>query len=129
MAYLRIKHPNLGKFWRVLQSRLLVFIFYGRLFYFTVISDILWSFGTIDGYLVHFSVLVCCKKKNLATLTLTDRQANKKVKASITLESSVEDARRQSFRLRSLSLRVARWFVFKPKIQIWVNFGGSCNGR
>jgi hypothetical protein len=23
--------------------------------------------------------------------------------------------------------RVARWFVFKPKIQIWVNFGGSCN--
>jgi hypothetical protein len=25
--------------------------------------------------------------------------------------------------------RIARWFVFKPKIQIWVNFGGSCNGR
>jgi hypothetical protein len=25
--------------------------------------------------------------------------------------------------------RVARWFVFKPKIQIWVNFGGSWNGR
>jgi hypothetical protein len=24
--------------------------------------------------------------------------------------------------------RVARWFVFKPKIQIWVNFGGSCSG-
>jgi hypothetical protein len=26
-------------------------------------------------------------------------------------------------------VRVARWFVFKPKIQIWVNFGGSCNWR
>jgi hypothetical protein len=25
--------------------------------------------------------------------------------------------------------RVARWFVFKPKIPIWVNFGGSCNGK
>jgi hypothetical protein len=25
--------------------------------------------------------------------------------------------------------RVARWFVFKPKIHIWVNFRGSCNGR
>jgi hypothetical protein len=25
-------------------------------------------------------------------------------------------------------IRVARWFVFKPKIQIWVNFGGSCDG-
>jgi hypothetical protein len=24
--------------------------------------------------------------------------------------------------------RVARWFGLKPKIQIWVNFGGSCNG-
>jgi hypothetical protein len=26
-------------------------------------------------------------------------------------------------------IRVARWFVFKPKIPIWVNFGGSCYGK
>jgi hypothetical protein len=25
--------------------------------------------------------------------------------------------------------RVARWFVFKTKIQIWVHFRGSCKGR
>jgi hypothetical protein len=25
--------------------------------------------------------------------------------------------------------RVARWYVFNPKIQIWVNFRGSCNGK
>jgi hypothetical protein len=25
--------------------------------------------------------------------------------------------------------RVARWYIFKPKIPIWVNFVGSCNGR
>jgi hypothetical protein len=25
--------------------------------------------------------------------------------------------------------RVARWFVFKPKIAIWVNFGGPWNGK
>jgi hypothetical protein len=25
--------------------------------------------------------------------------------------------------------RVARGFVFKPKIQNWEHFGGSCNGR
>jgi hypothetical protein len=31
--------------------------------------------------------------------------------------------------LLPLPARVARWFVFKPNIQIWVNFGGSCNGR
>jgi hypothetical protein len=24
--------------------------------------------------------------------------------------------------------RVARWFVFKPKIPIWVNFGACCDG-
>jgi hypothetical protein len=26
-------------------------------------------------------------------------------------------------------IRVARWYIFKPKITSWVNFGGSCNGR
>jgi hypothetical protein len=25
--------------------------------------------------------------------------------------------------------RAARWYIFQPKIPIWVNFGGSCNGR
>jgi hypothetical protein len=25
--------------------------------------------------------------------------------------------------------RVARWFVFKPKIPSWLNFGGSCYGK
>jgi hypothetical protein len=24
--------------------------------------------------------------------------------------------------------RVARWHIFKPKILIWVSFGGTCNG-
>jgi hypothetical protein len=31
--------------------------------------------------------------------------------------------------LAQLQSRVARWHIFKPKSQIWVNFGGSCNGR
>jgi hypothetical protein len=25
--------------------------------------------------------------------------------------------------------RVARWYIFRPKIVIWINFGGPCNGR
>jgi hypothetical protein len=29
----------------------------------------------------------------------------------------------------NITTRVAGWFVFKPKIQIWVNFAGSCNGK
>jgi hypothetical protein len=32
-------------------------------------------------------------------------------------------------RTRFLCTRVARWFVFKPKIPIWVNFGGPWNGK
>jgi hypothetical protein len=28
-----------------------------------------------------------------------------------------------------LASRVARWFLFEPKIPIWVNLGGYCNGR
>jgi hypothetical protein len=37
-------------------------IFYGYLVYFMVVWYILWLFG------IFFSVLVCCTKKNLATL-------------------------------------------------------------
>jgi hypothetical protein len=28
---------------------------------------------------------------------------------------------------KSLQTRVARWFIFKPKIQIWIYFGGPWN--
>jgi hypothetical protein len=30
---------------------------------------------------------------------------------------------------KPVSIRVARWHIFKPKIPIWVNFGGSRKGR
>jgi hypothetical protein len=42
--------------------------FYGHLVYFKVIWYLLWPFGTFYGRLVYFPVLVCCTKKNLATL-------------------------------------------------------------
>jgi hypothetical protein len=29
----------------------------------------------------------------------------------------------------SVITRVARWHIFKPKKPIWVNSGGTCNGR
>jgi hypothetical protein len=69
MAYFQTKNPNLGKFWMVMQWNMLV--------YFMTISSIvaiwyiLWPFGILQGYLVHFPVLVCCTKKNLATLLTT----------------------------------------------------------
>jgi hypothetical protein len=65
--YFQTKNPNLGKSWRILQWKILVYfmaiwsifcpfcIFYGTLVYFVVIWYI-------------FSVLVYCINKNLATL-------------------------------------------------------------
>jgi hypothetical protein len=46
MAYFQAKNPNLGKFWRILQWKLLV--------YFTDIWYILWTFGIFYGHLVYF---------------------------------------------------------------------------
>jgi hypothetical protein len=64
MVYFQTKNPNLGKFWTVLQWKILV--------YFMSIWSILWAFDVWygHGYLVYtyFPVLVCCTKKNLATL-------------------------------------------------------------
>jgi hypothetical protein len=46
-------------------------IFYGQSVYFTAICYTLWTFGIFSGQLVYFSpILVCCTKKNLATLAL-----------------------------------------------------------
>jgi cellulose synthase/poly-beta-1,6-N-acetylglucosamine synthase-like glycosyltransferase len=67
MDYFQTKNPDLGKFWRVLQQRVLV--------YFVVIGQIFRTFGMFGGHLGYFvviwsifAILVCCTKKNLATL-------------------------------------------------------------
>jgi hypothetical protein len=70
MVCFQTKNPNLGKFWRVLQWKILVYfktvwsillsfeIFYGHLVYFMYV----WSFG------IFFPDLVFGTKNNLATL-------------------------------------------------------------
>jgi hypothetical protein len=70
MVCFQTKNPNLGKFWRVLQWKMFAFLcpfglFYGHWKHFMTIWYILWSFGTF------LPVLVCCSKKNLATLRPT----------------------------------------------------------
>jgi hypothetical protein len=51
MVSFQTKNANLGKFWRVLED---VGVFYGHLVHFTVVCDILWTFGIVSGNLVHF---------------------------------------------------------------------------
>jgi hypothetical protein len=61
MVYFQTKNTNLGKFWRALWWQILVHLM--------PIWYILWPFGIFCGHLVYFSpVLVCCSKKNPATL-------------------------------------------------------------
>jgi hypothetical protein len=49
-----------------------VFKFYGHFVYFTAIWYILGQFGIFCGYFGIFPVLVCCTKKNLATLCFNE---------------------------------------------------------
>jgi hypothetical protein len=67
-TYFHTQNPTLGKFWRVLERKLWhtylwpFLIFYAHLVYFVV----LWFI---------FPVLLCCTKKDLATLVLSKRNA------------------------------------------------------
>jgi hypothetical protein len=53
MVYFQTKNQNLGKFWRVLQLKILVY-FGVHLVHFTAIWYILWPFGTFSSYFVFF---------------------------------------------------------------------------
>jgi hypothetical protein len=45
------KNPNLGKFWRVLQLKMLVY-------FMAKTSIYIWPFGTFCGHLVYFMVIL-----------------------------------------------------------------------
>jgi hypothetical protein len=72
MIYFQTRNPNLGKFWRFLQWKMLVYFMdiwsiYGRLIYFIAIWHSSWPFCKFFPRYV-----VCCIKKNLATLVAED---------------------------------------------------------
>jgi hypothetical protein len=70
MVYFQTKNPNLSRFCRVLQKKMLV--------HFMVICHNVWTFGIFPGYLVYFCpILVRRSKKNLASLDeLSNRSAS-----------------------------------------------------
>jgi hypothetical protein len=55
MVYFQTENPNLGKFWRVLQRKMLVYTVYGHLVDFTATWYILWPNGLFSGYLLYIS--------------------------------------------------------------------------
>jgi hypothetical protein len=46
-----------------------------------------------------------------------------------TILLSIQTLLGKPFQKDDLGSRVARWYIFKPKIQIWVNFGWPWNGK
>jgi hypothetical protein len=66
MAFYQTKNPDLAKFWRVLQWKMLAY-FTAIWSVFRPFWSILWLFGIFYGSLVYFSP-VWYVKKNLATL-------------------------------------------------------------
>jgi hypothetical protein len=48
------KNPNLGKFWRVLHWKILVYFVDTWSIHFTVFCYMLWTFGIVCGNLVYF---------------------------------------------------------------------------
>jgi hypothetical protein len=44
MVYFQTKYPNLGKFWKALECKMLIYVIYGSLDY---ITYILWPFGEL----------------------------------------------------------------------------------
>jgi hypothetical protein len=69
------KNLNLGKFWKYLQWKVLVYLTYGHLFYILYVNLV--YFVAIRNSLViwyivsSFGLLVYCSKNNLATLDLS----------------------------------------------------------
>jgi hypothetical protein len=53
MVCFQTKNPNLGKFWRVLQWKIMVF-FMDTWSIFTAFCYILWTFGIVRGNLVYY---------------------------------------------------------------------------
>jgi hypothetical protein len=83
MSYFQTKNSNLGKFGRVLQWKILV--------KFMTIWSYLRPFGIFRGNLVNFIViwyifpiLVCCTKKNLATVNLHNSDINEQLDSPLT---------------------------------------------
>jgi hypothetical protein len=71
MVCFQTKNPSVGKFWRALDWKMLIYILwpfgilYGYFWYYMTIWYILYSFGTFFRFWYHVP------KKNLATLVLT----------------------------------------------------------
>jgi hypothetical protein len=89
--------------------------------------NILWRLRLFYKYLVYFVFIwyifsgfgIMCQE-NLATLHRTSAYLSNN-------KHGTKDCWQPDVGYVRMYTRVARWYIFKPKISIWVNFVGSCN--
>jgi hypothetical protein len=104
MVSFQTKIPNLGKFWRALDLKLLI--------QFMAIWNILQTIGIFYDHLVHFvliwyisPVLVSCTKKNLATLLGISEQKSR-IKTNANKKCFFDEASNWIHSLLGLSVEV-----------------------
>jgi hypothetical protein len=120
-------------FWKALEWKLLVYIM--NFWY-------LWPCGLFHSRLVYcviiwyiFQFWYVGLRKNLATLIILIyvRNTNNWWQKEYLVRNSFKSLEKTSEQLDAdspmMPYRVARWFVFKPNVQIWANIGEFCNGR
>jgi hypothetical protein len=102
----------------------LVYVFYGHLVNFVVFWYIFVRFGLFSqeksGNRAQPSFLPMIV---FLSATLSSGMTGISLRLATASDFSVTELWRGSLRIKLLA-RVARWFVFKPKILIWVNFVG-----
>jgi hypothetical protein len=118
--------------------------FYGHLEYFTDIWDILWPFGTFCVCSVHFFQIWYHVPRKIwqprtgciwSAINFYDRHINlyllQQHCARVTRLGEISPfGKKYDLRIQLwIKFRVARWFIFKPKISILLKFGGPLIGK
>jgi hypothetical protein len=147
MEYFRTKNPN---FWYEILEGLGIKRFdlsQDLLVYFIGLWYMLQTFGIFWSLGIFFLILVHCTMEDLATLVASAQKWEKESKrrnhflesCSLTLfgsltfpsivfgryllmHGSLEAKQQCTKKLKLISSKVARWYVFKPKIPLWGKF-------
>jgi hypothetical protein len=129
MIYFQTKNPNLGQFISALERKMLVPIFYDHLKYFTAIGYNLWPFGLFCGHLVHVSDFGKFGPKKCGNLEGVSPERDDGCQIRDFGLFKVPETGYPGSSASVDGCRVARWFIFIPKIPVWVHFGGSWNRK
>jgi hypothetical protein len=122
MVYFQTENPNLGKVWRVLQWK--------KFEYFIDIWSILCPFGTFCSNLVYVPPFWYIVPRKIWQPCASTRFVCMRLYfVDVVVSFYVSHFAWRLFASTCQITRVARWFLLRPKIPIWVYSGGPLNGK